>query len=236
MHRITRRLELTNTRYLLGASGFLSLLNQQIDPLQHRFRVAAAFDLVPKPSVLNPSKPGDLTTVIKPDGQYALFDFTGALPRARLYTDWQVSTNDNATLERLASPGFDPARTVLVAAPLPVSAAGGAKQAGAVDFVSYAPKRIVLRAKAAAPSVLLLNDRFDANWQASVDGKAQTLLRCNYIMRGVQLPAGEHQIEFRFTPPVSALYVSLMALGLGLGLVGFVAFSKPAEATGVPSQ
>jgi len=230
MHRITRRLELTNTRYLLGASGFLSLLNQQIDPLQHRFRIAAAFDLVPKPGVVNPSKPGDLTTVIKPDGQYALFDFAGALPRAKLYTDWQVSTNDNATLERLASSGFDPARTVLVAAPLPASAAGGANQAGAVDFVSYAPKRIVLRAKADAPSVLLLNDRFDANWRASVDGKAQTLLRCNYIMRGVQLPAGEHQIEFRFTPPVSALYVSLMALGLGLGLVGFVAFSKPAEA------
>ena len=230
MHRITRRLELTNTRYLLGASGFLSLLNQQIDPLQRRFRIAAAFDLVAKPGVLNPSKPGDLTTVIKPDGQYALFDFAGALPRAKLYTDWQVSTNDNATLERLASPGFDPARTVLVAAPLPVSAAGGAKQAGAVDFVSYAPKRIVLRAKADAPSVLLLSDRFDPNWRALVDGKAQTLLRCNYIMRGVQLPAGEHQIEFRFTPPVSALYVSLMALGLGLGLVGFVAFSKPAEA------
>ena len=42
---------------------------------------------------------------------------------------------------------------------------------GTVEFTSYAPKRIVLQAKAGAPAILLLNDRFDPNWKVSVDGK-----------------------------------------------------------------
>ena len=62
------------------------------------------------------------------------------------------------------------------------------------------------------------------NWKVSVDGKPETLLRCNYLMRGVQVPPGEHVIEFRFDPPINTLYVSLAAVALGLGLCGFLAF------------
>jgi len=55
--------------------------------------------------------------VMNPEGHYAVFDFTGALPRALLYVNWQMSPNDQVTLTNLASPEFDPQRTVLVANP-----------------------------------------------------------------------------------------------------------------------
>ena len=225
LHHLTRRWQLTNTRYLLGAAGFLDLLNEQIDPLQHRFRIAARFDLTAKPGLSNPTSLEELTAMINPDGQYAVFDFTGALPRAKLYANWQVSTNDQATLTELASTSFDPEQTVLVANPLPAPPSGSVtnRNAGTVDFADYAPKRIVLRAKADCPVVLLINDRFDPNWNVSVDGKPEKLLRCNYLMRGVQLQAGQHTVEFRFEPPVKALYISLAGVVLGLGLCGFLA-------------
>jgi len=44
-----RRWQLTNTRYLLGPAGFLDGLNEQLDPLQHRFRIVQRFDVLPKP-------------------------------------------------------------------------------------------------------------------------------------------------------------------------------------------
>lgn len=225
LHRLTRRWQLTNTRYLLGAAGFIEVLNQQIDPLQRRFRIAARFDIAPKPGLANVTSLDGLTAVIKPDGQYAVFDFTGALPRARLYANWQVNTNDQVTLASLASAGFDPAQTVLVGDPLPVPAPGSMtnQNAGTVSFVDYAPKRIVLQAKANSPTVLLLNDRYDPNWKVSVDGKPEQLLRCNYLMRGVSLQPGTHTVEFRFAPPVDMLYVSLAALAIALGLCGFLA-------------
>ena len=228
LHHVTRRWQLTNTRYLLGAAGFLDVLNQQIDPIQHRFRIAARFHIEGKPGIANPTSYEELTAVLTQEGEYALFDFTGALPRAKLYTNWIASTNDEATLTSLASPTFDPERAVLVdnpaiPSPQPPSALNSQPLTNTVEFTSYAPKRIVLQAKAAGPSVLLLNDKYDSDWKVSVDGKPGTLLRCNYLMRGVQVPPGEHIVEFRFAPRIDTLYISLAAVAVGLGLCGFLA-------------
>lgn len=226
LYRITRRWELTNTRYLLGATGFLPMLNQQLDAGHGRFRVVSTFDIVPKPGITNPSQYEDLTAVTNAQGQFALFEFTGALPRAKLYSHWQVSTNDAATLNTLSSREFDPAATVLVDSPLPASTpapTGTNADPGTVTFAGYAPKDIVLNAHSTGASVLLLNDRYDPNWQVFVDGRAQPLLRCNYLMRGVVLDKGDHKVEFKYLPPVTTFYVSLAAVGLAVCLCLFMA-------------
>ncbi|HOX58932.1 MAG TPA: polysaccharide biosynthesis/export family protein [Candidatus Paceibacterota bacterium] len=223
-HRMARRWQLTNTRYLLGAAGFLDVLNQQVDPLQHRFHIKTRFDITAKPGIPRPTGLDQLTAVINPDGQYAVFEFTGALPRAKLFANWQVSTNDQATLKELGSAEFDPARTVLVADPLSPPASGSATNQipGTVEITGYAPKHIVLQAKADCPAVLLLNDRFHPDWKVFVDGKPEKLLRCNYVMRGVYLQVGSHAVEFRFAPPMTPLCVSAAAGVLAVLLLGYL--------------
>jgi uncharacterized membrane protein YfhO len=88
-----------------------------------------------------------------------------------------------------------------------------------VQITSYAPPTISLKAEASAPSVLMLDDRYDPDWHAWVDGKEQPVLRCDFILRGVYLPAGSHTIEFKFQPPTRTLWVSCSALGAGLVLL-----------------
>ena len=73
--------------------------------------------------------------------------------------------------------------------------------------------------------MLLLNDKFDANWHVFVDGKPAPLLRCNFIMRGAYLTPGAHSVEFKFSLPMGLLYVSLSAIGVGILLCGFLIFS-----------
>ena len=116
---LTRHWELSNTRYLLGPAAFLGALNEQFDPAQRRFRIVQRFDVLPKPGVDQPTQLEQLTAVASENGGCALFEFTGALPRAKLYSNWQVNTNDDATLKTLASTNFDPWQTVLVSTPLP---------------------------------------------------------------------------------------------------------------------
>jgi uncharacterized membrane protein YfhO len=70
--------------------------------------------------------------------------------------------------------------------------------------------------------VLLLNDRFDSHWRVLVDGKPAELLRCNFIMRGVYLPPGQHMVEFKFSLPNGPFYVTLTAIVVGLCLVGYL--------------
>ncbi len=224
-----RRWELTNTRYLLGPAALLEMFNSQPDPGQQRFRIVTRFDMAPKPGVMNPTAYEQITANINTNGQFAIFEFKGALPRAKLYANWQVSTNDQATLDQLSDKAFSPDQTVLVDESIPASSVRTNGSAGTVEITSYAPKKVALRAKSDTASVLLLNDKYDPNWKVTVDGKTATLLRCNYIMRGVQVPAGEHAVEFVFAPSITGLYVSLAAIILGVALAGVLVVSKPKE-------
>ena len=90
------------------------------------------------------------------------------------------------------------------------------------NFANYTSRKVEPRASAATPSVLLLNDKFDPGWEVWVDGQSAKLLRCNFLMRGVQVPAGEHTIAFQFRPRRVALYVSFGAFGVGLLLLGWL--------------
>jgi hypothetical protein len=217
-YRVARHWGLTNTRYLLGPAAFLDVLNQQLDPEQHRFRIVQRFNVVPKPGIEKPTQYSELTAVPDENGDNALFEFTGALPRVKLYSQWQASTNDNATLQTLASADFDASETVLVSTSLPTPSAATATNTnpGTVGFKSYSPKDILFDARAEVPSVLLLNDQYDPNWRVLVDGKPEPLLRCNYIMRGVYLTPGTHTVEFNFSLPFGPLYITITAAVVGL--------------------
>lgn len=223
LYLVMRRWQLTNTRYLLGAAGYGDVLNSQLDPGQRRFRIVERFDIEPKPGITDPLRLEELTVELKPNGNYALFEFTGALPRAKLYSNWLVSTNDEATLKLLDSPEFDPENTVLVSTPLPVSSIGATNQnPGTVGFANYTPTHITFNAPVKSPSVLLFNDKFDPTWQVRVDGKEATLLRCNFIMRGVYLTPRAHIVEFVLKPIITTLYVTLAGIVLGLLLIGYL--------------
>ena len=219
-----RRWELTNTRWILGGTNDVAFFNRQFDPAKSRFTVASNFVVGLRPGTKNPNAPGteDFTTQFNSAGPYSLIRFDGALPRARLYSQWQVQTNDDTTLETLARREFDPQATVIVNAPIAPSAAALGQAAGEVITQSYRPKEIRLTTQATDDSVLLLNDHWSAHWRVTVDGQPSELLRCNYVMRGVRLSPGSHEVVFRFQPPMTWLYVSLASLLGGFGLLGFV--------------
>ncbi len=224
IYLIARFWQLTNTRYLLGAADWVEPMNQQLDP-QHRFRIAQRFDIVAKPGITRPDGLEDLTAALAPDGDLALIEFTGALPRAKLYSNWQVNTNDVENLKTLAAPDFDPVKTVLISTPpknLPAVATN--ENSGTVEFKSYSTKQIIFAANATAPSVLLLNDKFDENWRVTVDGKPAELLRCNFIMRGVALTPGAHTVQFNFSMPNRPLFITLTAIIIALFLAGLLVF------------
>jgi hypothetical protein len=228
----TRLWELSNTRYLLGQREYLQELNRAFDPQLQRFRIATNFDFAPKPgrAASGGLSLEDLTWELKPDGRFAIFEFTGALPRYQLYSQWQ-KVDDNAALGVLASSAFDPHRQLMVNDDVP-AAAGGSTNVGSVTVTSYAPKKIEVKTETTAPSILLWNDRWSPNWRAFVDGQEVKLLRCNFIMRGIQVPAGSHKIEMRYAQPARMLWVSFATLAVGIALCGFLAFDSRKQRQG----
>ena len=229
LHDPVRYWQLTNTRFFLGLNGLEQILNQQLDPELKRFRAHTLF------SLSQTSAEAPVQSQLTTNGPFALLEFTGALPRASLYTRWQVETNLEAALTLLTNRVFNPAESVIVSTPLPAGVPPAPTNAASspVRFASYRPKQYVLEAKAEAPSILLINDKFHPHWKVWVDGQPDTLLRCNYMTRGVFLKPGQHRVELRFDPPSTALRVSLAALAGALLLCGWVAF-VPAQPKTAP--
>jgi hypothetical protein len=230
---------LTNTRYILADARVTPALNQLAEP-KNSFRNVMLMDIVTKPGVNQVEDAGDLTVQTNDNGHVALIEFTQALPRAKLYSNWQMA-DDMAALQQLNSSKFDPAKTVLIANDTPVAQKPAQPDAdpGTVTITSYQPKDVKLQADAKTPAVLLLNDRTGDYWKVWVDQKPAGVLRCNYIMRGVFVPPGRHTIEFRFQAPLQWLYVSVSAFAIGILLVGYVIFTRlarPPEPPAAPGK
>lgn len=132
-----------------------------------------------------------------------------ALPRAFLVGQVQPVSSHEAAWAAIHAAGFDPA-TMAVVESAAVIAAGGR---GEVTELVASPGRLTLRAVADGPALLVISQMWYPGWQARVDGgSSSAVLRTNYAFQGVVLPAGDHQVELRFDPP-------LWCIGLGTAAV-----------------
>ena len=235
---VGRLWQLTNTRYILGSKEVVDQLNGMVDPVQKRIRLKMPFGLGLKPGVTPPNASTAtadmvqlLTAAASETGPFAVLEFTGALPRAKFYTDWQAGLDNTQVLQRLRSMEFDPARQVLVSEALSGGAPASSPSTAEASIVAYAPKHITVKTRSTAPGILLLNERWHPDWKVTVDGQSTPLLRANFLMRGVSVAAGEHTVEYRFDPPHQTLWVSLAAVATGLLLVGILILApKPSSA------
>ena len=235
---VGRLWQLTNTRYILGSKDVVDQLNGMVDPVQKRIRLKMPFGLGLKPGVTPPNASTATADVVQlltatrsETGPFAVLEFTGTLPRAKFYTDWQAGLGDAQTLQQLRAPEWDPNRQVLVSETIAGSSPSPTVGPSEASITRYAPKHITVKTRSSAAGILLLNDRWHPDWKVTVDGQPAPLLRANFLMRGVAVAAGEHTIEYRFDPPHQALWVSLSAVAAGLLLVGILVLApKPASA------
>jgi hypothetical protein len=142
------------------------------------------------------------------------------VPRSYVAGNSLFSTNSTETIERLAAPDFDALNTVILAAkadsspnvepafrpargeaglkPGATTAANGGAPAGQVEIVHRDPNSVTVQARLARPAYVVLLDRYDPNWQATLDGRPAPVLRANQIFRAVYAGAGLHQIRFDY--------------------------------------
>ncbi|HEU4676856.1 MAG TPA: alpha-(1-_3)-arabinofuranosyltransferase family protein, partial [Motilibacteraceae bacterium] len=83
--------------------------------------------------------------------------------------------------------------------------------------MSWGPQERRLRVAAAAPSYLVVNENYNAGWQAYLDGVRLTPARLDGWRQAWELPAGGGEVVLRYEP--DRAYRTALLAGLGLALV-----------------
>lgn len=153
-----------------------------------------------------------------------------ALGNAWLVKQIRQVKNADEEIQALAK-DFNPAETAIVDARFndQVGTQSTATGEGSLLLESYAPNALKYSFESSAPQIAVFSEIYYAKgWNAYIDGNSSPHFRCNYVLRGMKIPAGKHSIEFRFEPKVyeqteiisyasSSLILLLVALLLFLG-------------------
>ncbi|MEM7161493.1 MAG: YfhO family protein [Bacteroidota bacterium] len=113
-----------------------------------------------------------------------------------------------------------------------ISGDGGS---GSVVLDSYKPNHLTYSANVEKAGLVIFSEIFyDAGWQAYIDDNPVDHVRANYVLRALDIPEGEHKVEFIFEPKsyytgstISLIFSALVILGMIWLIVQF--FRKPLQ-------
>ncbi|SKB31225.1 membrane protein YfhO [Salegentibacter holothuriorum] len=72
-----------------------------------------------------------------------------------------------------------------------------------IQLQSYQPNELVYETNASSPQFVVFSEMYyQPGWQAYLDGEKVEHVRANYVLRAMNIPAGEHTVAFRFEPEV----------------------------------
>jgi hypothetical protein len=75
--------------------------------------------------------------------------------------------------------------------------------AGSIKLLKYQPNALEYEFDSPANQIVIFSEVFykgNVDWISTIDGKEAKHFRANYILRGLNVPAGKHKVEFKFDP------------------------------------
>ncbi|MBU3714008.1 MAG: YfhO family protein, partial [Ferruginibacter sp.] len=69
-----------------------------------------------------------------------------------------------------------------------------------ITMNSFDNDAITYKSKTAVNQIVVFSEIYYKDWKAYIDGKPADYFKANYVLRGMNIPSGEHTIEFKFEP------------------------------------
>lgn len=102
----------------------------------------------------------------------------------------------------------------------------GKDSTSTIELISYKPNHLKYTSNNSKNGFGVFSEMYyEKGWKATIDGKDAEIFNVNYVLRGLEIPAGKHTIEFKFEPQVvktgstiALISTLLMLLIIGLGV------------------
>lgn len=150
------------------------------------------------------------------------------LPKAFFVDSVKVLNTQREVLQQLSS-GFDPSFIAYAADHFDIPAARDTSASVIVN--EYNANRIELEIYRGEPGFLVLSEIwYPPGWRAMLNGEEIPIIRSNYVLRGFQIPPGNHKLEMVLEPVWYETGNRLALLGTilltGFGIFGLIVFYR----------
>ncbi|MFY0696526.1 MAG: YfhO family protein [Balneola sp.] len=147
------------------------------------------------------------------------------LPKAFFVDSLVYADTPNEAFDFVSNPEVDYSKVAVVenSDQIPISTDSTSE----VSITNYTGSEITLNVSRSTPGFLVLSEiYYPAGWVATLNGEEIEILKTNYVLRGMKIPAGDHELVMEFKP-------SSYSLGVTLGWISLVAQVLIALAFGV---
>lgn len=114
-----------------------------------------------------------------------------------------IASADSPTEECKALDNVDLATTIVVGADYSkyVENFNPAANGSTIQLTSYAPDVLTYKSSSVSDGTVVFSEIFyPYGWKAYIDGKPADIFRANYLLRAMNIPAGQHDIRMEFRP------------------------------------
>ncbi len=174
-------------------------------------------------------------------GSAAVYENLLALPRATVLGDFRVVRPARAILDSVRLGTSESDRVTFLEQDPGIAPAD--IQGATARVAAFRLNDLAVDVTTPHPAILRVADLWHPDWAVTVDGKPARLLKADYLLRGVVVPAGAHHVEFRFHSrairqglmlSLGSLVVILALFGVDLARRRRRAAPRPAEAVAAP--
>jgi Bacterial membrane protein YfhO len=156
------------------------------------------------------------------EGRYVLYRLRDPTPRASAHLAWErVGANEG--LDTVLDPAFglDGSAIVEGGPPPPPRTPASAAATIPASYVELDPERVRVQVDTPAQALVVVRNAYDANWEATIDGRPAPVLMANYLMQGVIVPPGRHVVELTYRDRPIAVGLALSGLAWGALAAGW---------------
>ncbi len=123
----------------------------------------------------------------------------GALGNSWFIEKIKTVENPNREMEELGN--FDPSREAIMDESKFSVDLNNFQPGGSIDPVSYKPYDLVYESSNPSDGFAVFSEiYYPEGWTATIDGNEVEIKRVNWVLRGLEVPAGDHEIRFKFEP------------------------------------
>ena len=99
-----------------------------------------------------------------------------------------------------------------------------------IALTSYKPNHLIYNSNNSNAGLAVFSEMYyGKGWNAYIDGNKVDYIRVDYVLRGLEIPAGKHKVEFKFEPQViqtGSTITLVSGVGILFLLIGGVYFER----------